>query len=201
MADALYIDASGLKKGSASLKQLIAKFPDRISDVLQESSQAVAFKAKRNAPANEGLLGGSIAPDNSKQLEKRVTVNAPYAAYIEFGTGAYGAQYISTLPEQYQSFAQQFKGSTGKSFKEFLRVLTEWVRLKGIAGTYSVKTHKRTGNKANQQMQNEQLAYVIARSILKHGVHPHPFLIPALIEQQPVLIRDLQNLLKQMKLN
>lgn len=180
MADALYIDASELKKGSAAFKKLIAAFPAKVSDVLNASALDIEVNAKRNAPANIGTLRQNISADVSKPLQKRITANTPYAAYVEFGTGKYAAQHVSTLPAEYKTFAAQFRGSQGKmSIKGILFFLTDWFHKHGI---------------------DKQHAFFIARSIFKNGIHPHPFLIPALIEQKKILLRDMQNLIKTLKI-
>lgn len=184
MADGLYIDARQLQKGAKGFERLIKELPDRVSDVLNASALEIEAKAKRAAPADRGMLRQTISADTSKDLEKRITANAPYAAYVEFGTGKYAAQYVSTLPANYHAFAAQFKGKGGGGFKEFVRLLTEWVKRKGI-----------------DSENPESTAYAIARSILINGVHPHPYLIPAVINQQKILIRDMQTLLKQLKVN
>lgn len=200
MAGGLYIDASQLGKGSKGFQRLIKELPDRVSDVLNASALEIERNAKRSAPADRGFLRQSISADTSKQLVKHITANAPYAAYMEFGTGKYAAQYVGTLPPDYQTFAMQFKGKGGGGFKDFIRLLAEWVKRKGLAGTYSVKTKRRTGNKAARKAEDLSVAYAIAISILRKGVQPHPFMIPALIQQAPKLNRDMATLLNRLKI-
>lgn len=183
MAEGLTIDAKELTKGAKGFERLIKEMPDRVSDVLNASALEIEAKAKRNAPADRGMLRQTISADTSKPLQKHITANAPYAAYVEFGTGKYAAQEVSKYPPEYQAFALQFKGKGGGGFKEFLKLLTEWVKRKGIGGKNP-----------------ESTAYLIARSILINGVHPHPYLIPAVINQQKILIRDMQTLLNKLKI-
>lgn len=185
MADSLIIDASQLKNGSAALSKLIAGFPKQVSEVLDASAEDVVLNAKLNAPYNLGTLWKFIIADTDKPLVKHVTVKVPYAAYIEFGTGKFAAQTVSAYPENYQAFAAQFRGPAGGgNFKEFVMLLAIWVQRKGIAKGKDVNS----------------VAYAIARSIIKNGVHPHPFLIPALIRQQPILIRDMETLINNLKI-
>src|SRR6478736_23205 len=200
MASGLYIDARQLQKGAKGFERLIKEMPDKVSDVLNASALEIERKAKRAAPADRGLLRQKISAHTSKPLQKHIIANAPYAAYVEFGTGKYAAQTVSAYPAEYQAFAAQFKGKGGSNFKEFIRLLAEWVKRKGITGTYSVKTRKRTGNKANRQREDLQAAYAIAISILRNGIHAHPFMIPALIAQQPKIIKDMTRLLNKLKL-
>jgi hypothetical protein len=183
MAKGLYIDARELTKGAKSFERLIKEFPDKVSDVLNSNALEIERNAKTAAPADRGLLRQTISADLSKPLQKHLTANAPYAAYVEFGTGKYAAEQVSKYPADYQKFASQFKGKGGGGFKDFIRLLTEWVRRKGID-----KKHP------------ERTAYAIAISILRNGVHPHPFMIPALINQQKEIVNDIKTLLNRLKI-
>lgn len=196
MADGLFINANQLKDGAKRLDRIIAKLPNVVSDILNTHALNIELKAKRAAPADRGQIRQGISTDTSKPLVKHITSHAPHSAYQEFGTGKYAAQYVSSLPPEYQAFAMQFKGGRGDGFKEFIRLLAEWVKRKGLAGTYSTKTRKRTGNKEARKQQDLSVAYAIAITILRNGVHPHPFMVPALISEQQPLINDLKNLVK-----
>ena len=44
-----------------------------------------------------------------------------------------------------------------------------WVTRKQLAGTYSIKTQKRLGSYADQEAQDRQAAWAIAKKIAKHG--------------------------------
>lgn len=163
------------------------------------ASQAIAL-----APADEGFLRNSIKPDYG-DLEASVVVRADYGAYLEFGTRKFAAQYVSTLPNEWQTFAAQFKVPGGGNFEEFIIRLVNWIHRKGlgsgfggrigIAGTYSVKTRKRTGSKSTQAAQDKQLAYVIARSILINGIPAQPYLYPAANNTTPVLLENIQKVI------
>ena len=202
MSKGLYIDARQLQKGAKGFERLIKEMPDRVSDVLNSNAKTIVRVAKRNAPADRGELAGGISFTNTKPLQKIITSKAIYSAYIEFGTGKHAAQYVSTLPPDYQTFAAQFKGGGGGGFEEFLKLIKEWILRKGIVASFNINTRKRvgTGKSKSEQKRAEQMAYVIARSILIKGVHPHPFLIPALIDQQPEIAKDMVKLLNKLKL-
>jgi hypothetical protein len=199
MASGLYIDTRQLGRGAAMFERLTKELPDRVSDVLNKNAKAIELNTKRAAPADRGQLRQNINVIDTNPLQKHITSHAPYSAYIEFGTGKYAAQYVGTLPGDYKAFAASFKGSGGGTFKEFIRLLAEWVNRKGIVGTYSIKTKRRTGSKATKERENLQVAYAIAISILRNGVHPHPFMIPALIDQQPIIVRDMTRILNTLK--
>jgi hypothetical protein len=54
--------------------------------------------------------------------------------------------------------------------------LVRWVHVKHIAGTYSVKTHKRSGEKNTQQAEDESAAFAIARKIAREGIQGRHFM-------------------------
>ena len=180
MAKGLYIDARQLVKGAKAMERLTAKFPDIVSDILNDNAEAIVLRAKRDAPADRGDLRKGISFTNDKQLEKHITSRAPYSAYVEFGTGKYAAQEVSKYPPAYQTFAAQYRGGKKPSIKGLLFILMEWFERVGI--------------------KDKQHRYFIAKNIFINGIHPHPFLIPALIDQQKEIIKDFQNALKQLKI-
>ena len=83
--------------------------------------------------------------------------------------------------------------------QEFIEALTLWVERKGIVGTYSIKTRKRTGKAAIQNTQNRQAAWAIAISILKNGLRPQPFLLPAFENEQLNFLNNIKTVLNNAK--
>lgn len=199
MAKGLYIDARQLTRGVKMFERLTKEMPNRISDVLNANASDIVTRAKNEAPADRGDLKKYISATNNHLLEKHISCLVPYAAYIEFGTGRYAAQTVSQYPSELQKFAAQFR--TGNKAFPPLKLITEWILRQGIVATYSVKTRKRvgTGKSKAERQRAAQMAYVIARSIFINGVHPHPFLIPALIDQQPKIVKDMARLLSKLK--
>lgn len=204
MADGIRISIDTLALKQDMLK-ILPQIEARASKFLDKHAQAIATKAKDKASKfkDEGRLLGAISADSKLPLEKHITADTEYAAFIEFGTGKFAAQYVSTLPDTWQKYASQFKGQKGGgSFDEMVKRIAEWIGRKSIYadtalhGTFSVKTQKRTGNKVKNQQADLSLAYIIARSILINGIHAQPYLYPAYKEQMILLIKDLPNLLK-----
>jgi hypothetical protein len=111
MATGLYIDASQLTKGAVAFEALAKALPKKVDDVLNANALEIEGKAKRAAPANTGMLRRSIKANTEKPLVKHITANVNYAAYVEFGTGKYAADYVSGLPAEYADYAAGFKGS------------------------------------------------------------------------------------------
>jgi hypothetical protein len=193
----IFIDTNQLSKGAERFKNMSAELASSVDTVLDANVQEMAEKAKQNVPGDRGFLKQMISADTSKFLSKQITVNAPYAAYMEFGTGIYAAQYISTLPENWQSFALLFKGKGQGDYFDFLNAILDWVKRKGLSNVTNSYTGKKVGGKAAQE-NLLVLAETIAWSIIKKGVHPHPFLYPAFRDQLPQLELDLDNVLKDL---
>jgi HK97 gp10 family phage protein len=161
---------------------------------LAASAAKIAKDAKRNAPKNLGTLAQSInfaGIVDSKGAAWEVFSTANYAPYVEFGTGG-----KVSIPAGFETLAAQYKGRKEGTMKEFIKALTLWVQRKGIVGTYSVKTKRRTGKKAVRQRQNEAAAWAIAISILRNGTRPQPFMIPAYEQEKVQLAKRLVNLFK-----
>lgn len=168
-----------------------------VDDILTAGAINISSKAKENAvnvAHDMGGLSSAINANVKKKLEKRVTVGVFYAAYVEFGTGKYAAAYVSALPPDWKTYAAKFKGknAAGGSFEEFLINIIEWVKRKGLAGTYSVKTKRRTGNKGARLFEDAAVAYPIALAIIRNGIHPHPFLYPAFEQYRKQIIDDIK---------
>lgn len=201
------LEIKGLDLTIKRVEGLAAESRSRAQAALNGFAFDVRNSAKDYAPKDEGHLKGSIeAVPGNGNLEASIVVATNYAAYMEFGTRKFAAKYVATLPPDWQVYAATFKGRGGGNFAEMLRSIMEWVRRKGlgsgfggpigVTGTYSIKTRKRTGSKSVQQRENEQAAYVIARSILINGVRPQPFLRPATRDHIPTLTTDLKAIFK-----
>ncbi len=166
----------GVDAAIKNIGSKIKQYENEIQDELNVWALETATLAKQYAPVHEGQLRGSINANFDGKLKASVTVAVNYAAYIEFGTKKFGAAYVSTLPNDWATFASQYKGSGGGSFEQFVKNITEWVRLKGIP---------------------IEAAYPIARKILRDGIKPHPYLYPAFVKTKPELIENIKKVLSQ----
>lgn len=167
-----------------------------LRDELNAFGLDVERDAKTLAPTDEGNLKNSISY-NIAGLDLEITVSANYAAYVEFGTRRYAAEYVSKLPADWQSFAKQYQGKTGGSLDEMLLRIMEWVKRKGLAGTYSVKTGRRTGAQSARPIQDAEVAYPIALAILRNGIRAQPFLYPAYEKNRKQFIDNLKRILNK----
>lgn len=171
---AFYVNLRGLKGVEDALNNLNSKVKNDVGNEINASALKILTDAKRAAPVNFGQLRNQIALVQESDLTFRVEAKASYSAYVEFGTGPQ-----TSVPVDFQAYAQQFKGKEGGKFKDMVEALTLWVKRKGIG----------TGQN------DKSLAYVIARSILLKGMRPQPFLIPSYETEKPKLIQRLKKLL------
>jgi HK97 gp10 family phage protein len=171
---AFAVSLGGFKELEGKLKNLTTALKVDVGDEINASVIKIENQAKRLAPVNFGQLRGSIAHSKDSELTYSVAANASYSAYVEFGTGPQ-----VNVPADFKSYAQQFKGKSGGKFKDMVEALTLWVKRKGV------------GNGKN----DKGLAYVIALSILRKGMRPQPFLVPAYEMEKPKLIQRLNKLL------
>jgi hypothetical protein len=182
----IFFNVTNFDETLVKLENLTQKLKNDIIDETNASALKIQSESKKNAPANFGTLRGSIYLKESGGIDKKVfTVGSDllYAPYVEFGTGG------KVNTEGYNEFANTFRGKTGGTFQEMLKALVLWVKRKGIVGTYSIKTQKRTGTRKAQKSQNDSAAYAIALSILRKGLRPQPYLIPA-YETEVSLLKD-----------
>ena len=152
----------------------IKSYPEDLKKVVNNEFKAfgnnVVSDAKKLAPTNLGILKNSIRSAQT-DLKVSISVNVDYAAYLEFGTKSFAQSYVSTLPPDWQTFAAEYKGSSGGSFKEFVMRIVKWCKDKGI---------------------EEKAAYPIALKILRTGIKPHPYLFPAFEKNKIELIKNLK---------
>jgi len=180
---------AGLKAEFASMSK---ELPDIVSGELETMSQEWVKLAKTDAPADQGALRGSITYYPAGPMKYEIVAQKFYAPFMEFGTkGKY-----QPIPGT-EAIAAEFKGYKGGDFMELLRMIVRWVKRKGITGTYSVKTRRRTGNKINQFAEDYSAAWPIAMSILKNGVNPHPFFFKQMHIVWPQMVRNVESRIAQ----
>jgi len=168
------VNLTGMSEIQDAIKKMSKVVSKEVSNEIEASVKKIASDAKRAAPINFGKLRGAIKWDKESELTYSVGAYTSYAAYVEFGTGP-----LTNIPNGYSTFASQFKQKSGGKFKDMVNALTLWVERKGI------------GNGKNAK----GLAYIIALSILKKGMRPQPYLIPAFEQEKKLLIQRLNNIL------
>ena len=176
------IDIKGMTEALGKFDKYGKKVQAEIKDEVGASALKIQSDAKKLAPVNLGTLRNTIYIVEQSVSQTKfmfsVGASAKYAPFIEFGTGG-----KVSIPTGYESYASQFKGKTGGTFKEMVLALTEWVQKKGIASG----------------KQSKSAAYMIALSILRKGLRPQPFLIPAFEQERPKLKSRILNIIKNAK--
>ena len=105
-------------QGMNVLLRKIAKANGEVQAKVKRANQITSLnierQAKRNATqsVDNGDLRRAIVPDHSG-TEANVEVKIKYAQYVEFGTGAFAAEYLSTKDKDLREYAMTFF-ETGK---------------------------------------------------------------------------------------
>ena len=108
-------------QGMNVLLRKIAKANGEVQAKVKRANQITSLnierQAKRNAPTNKkigagGRLRSAIVADHSGK-EANVEVKVKYAQYLEFGTGAFAAEYLATKDKDLREYAMTFY-ETGK---------------------------------------------------------------------------------------
>lgn len=142
-----------------------------IWNAMGQAGKLLEEQIKQNLTDNDSIATGDLRGSVSSS-EVQVTKDAifvevgagrglPYARAVEYGTKPHTPPLSITEPGQ---------------------PLYEWVRIKQLAGIYSVRTGRRLGSKAKQMDENRRAARAIWAKIRKFGTKPHPYFEPA-IEQ------------------
>jgi HK97 gp10 family phage protein len=168
------------------LPELIAKLNDlgvqgqRIASAsVNAVGDMIVANAKQNAPADLGKIRQGITKEQVSQFQVMIAATAPESAFQEFGTGG-----RVEVPEEMSDVASEFQGQSGGGMADFILALVGWISRHGISGTKNETP--------------EQIAWAMAKAILRDGLRPQPFLYPAFVAQSQKLIPMLENALKDL---
>jgi len=126
----------GLKQTQAMLKGKAKLYRNGVREVVRTTGSNVVFVAKLNAPQMiDKLISGEIVSNQNgygyiilvKGLpsENRLMRNIP--VYLEFGTGIYAADYVPTLPKEWQDVAESFIENKKGKTKEHSYLVPAWI--------------------------------------------------------------------------
>jgi hypothetical protein len=151
------IEIKGLEEQIRRLNAYDENSTKELTTAMNQSVVTLESAIKPLAPVYRGRLRGSIASEVKQE-----------------GVGSIVGKVGSTLKNEEYPAVMEF-GRTPGSKMPPLEPLIRWVHLKQIAGNYRVKAtktgkHTRVGTKDVQTAQDEQAAYVIARSIARKGI-------------------------------
>jgi HK97 gp10 family phage protein len=191
VASVLAINLSGFDEFNERLRNLDKVLLKEADFAVKDSAKLWEQRAKQDVPVDQGRLKAGISVVKNGVADYYVTSNAEYSPYIEWGTKKY-----VNVPADLAAYASQFKGRKGGAgIDQFFLMILDWVRRKGITGTYSVKTKRRTGNKRSQTLEDYDTAFAIFISILKNGIHPRPFFFIQRPLAEAQLMKDLKQIL------
>ena len=190
MAQGFSFKVQGLDKLVSVFNRLPKKVQTELSAELKVTAGEIRDGAKRDAPADESRLKQAITSKTTGPLEFEVVAQTFYAGYLEFGTKS-----SAVIPPGLEEVAAQLKGPVSGHGNP-IDALTAWVKRKQIAGTYSVRTRRRTGNRTTQEQQNRSVAFLIWRKIKKFGIKPKPYFFKQLEPAEEKLRRRIAAFIK-----
>lgn len=183
--------------GFDSYARKLAAAPEEIvKEIEQEvifAAEAFAGYAKKDVRAqsfDNGKLAGGIQTKKISSLTYDVTSTAKHSPYVEFGT----KRKFRAQPDVDSSI---YNGKGGGTMAQFIEAIKGWVKRKGIrAGTYSIKTRRRTGSKSKKASEDNALVMGIVFAILRNGVKARPFFFKQRARVKKEFIDRLNALLK-----
>lgn len=103
----------GLEGVLRQIAQYQSNYHGKVKNEVIATAYEVEANAKTDVPVDEGTLRASIRaeikPNGLKAVISAGSQQAPYAPYIEFGTGG-----EVVVPAGWENVASSFKGKTGK---------------------------------------------------------------------------------------
>lgn len=192
MATGFSFEVQGLDKLLKVFNELPTQTQKELKTELKTTSKEIRDGAKKDAPADEARLKQSISAKETGQTSFEVVAQTFYAGYLEFGTKT-----KVSIPSGLESIASQLKGPAQGQGSP-LEAITAWVKRKGIAGTYSLKSRRRLGNKTTKEEQDKQAAYMIWSKIRKYGIKPQPFFFKQMKPAEERLRQRLANIIKSL---
>lgn len=192
------IKLTGIDGLMASIDKTIKQVNDGTHKALGTFAKNVETTAKSTlntgrppfgATSNTGALANSITGD-VQDFTATIVVRANSGAYIEFGTRKFAAKYVATLPQDWATYAAEFRGKGGGTMDQFIQDIMQWVQQKGIGGLQTKSGNVSTSKNSLAAMQSA--AYAIALNILQNGIRAQPFLYPAVKEHTPALIENIK---------
>lgn len=99
-----------IKENLSNLDNLTAEVKAIVQDELNAFGLEVVDLAKNLAPVDIGFLRNGITFDQLPAPDIGINIVSAYfySAYLEFGTGIFAAEYVTTLPLDIQEYAMTF---------------------------------------------------------------------------------------------
>jgi HK97 gp10 family phage protein len=168
------MEIKGIEQVVAQLRKYGKEVETDIGAITQRVASEIALDAKNIAPTNFGSLGQSIVAVEQNKTVWDISaggIKAPYAAFVEFGTGT-----LVKVPSEWTEIAAQFKGKKIGLEGGFLKNIKEWCKYKGIP---------------------EEYAFAIMLKLLRVGQRPQPYMYPSYVKGRKSYLSKLKLLLKK----
>lgn len=185
------VDLGGLRELKKQIRNIPKLKAKEVDAEIKDAMEIMVRNAKTDAPKDHGGSGleGGITYDRGSAplLDWVMSSNVFYSVYMEFGTKRRYQPIPGVDPSEFKATGE---GKTGKGFYDSI---LEWVKRKGFAAE---KTKSGKASKSlSSQIAQEQAAFTIYLSIIRHGVKPHPFFFKQLDIVKPKLIKNIQSVL------
>ena len=171
------INAKGLTELQKKFSTLSNNVKQEVVVELKAFGQLTVTDAKSLVQSNSsdtGNLASSISYEVNG-YELKISASANYAAFVEFGTRKFAQEHVSSLPTEWQQYAQTFKGKKTGNMDDFKKRLVTWGKKKGLT---------------------EDEAYNLAKYIMIHGTPAKPFLYPSINKNLSIFIQKIKGLFK-----
>jgi HK97 gp10 family phage protein len=111
------IDMSAFNKSVNNIENAFIERIDKIEKAFKDTMAKMESEALADAPVEDGRLYSSINYKEVGKLSYELRADAPYAAYVEFGTGEYYTKdYPGRNDEYFSGIASKFiKTKDGKT--------------------------------------------------------------------------------------
>lgn len=190
---AVTITINGAKELQAALRNLPKNLAKKADKVIESNVRDMVLNSKQDAPKDFGRLQGAIVAKKNGEVDWSMVCQVDYAVYLEFGTKGNYQPIPGVDPSE-------FKSKGGGSGKGFYDSILAWVKRKGLGDSYDIKTRRRTDRGVDRQIRQEQTAFAIYLSIMRHGIKPQPFFFKQGPRQEPRLNAAFQQLINEQRL-
>jgi len=147
---------------------------DEISFEMEATAIDIVRVAKQKTSKELGILAREITYQKKSKLNFQIIAGAQYSAFAEFGTSGISGSSVS-IPSGFEEVARPFIGvkidNGGLTLQKAIQL---WGARKGL---------------------EPDAIHGVYLKVLHKGRNPHPFLIPAFIEETAKLEARLRNLL------
>lgn len=186
------MQVQGLDQLLSVMKKLPAATQTELAEEMKITADEIRDGAKRDAPVDEARVKNSISSKKISNSLFEVVAQSSYAGYLEFGTKT-----KVSIPAGLESVAGQLRGSVGNAATSPYEAILGWVKRKGIAGTFSVKSRKASKSKASQALV-KSAAWAIWNHIRKYGIRPHPYFFKQVEPAEKRLRERVANIIRKL---